>query len=403
MNKILRISFLSMLALISSMTFAQTTVTFTAGTDNGQNIGNGQPDKVSKQGVTIDCSDAAFAAVNGGNNQGEYRFYKGSTTTISSTAGNITKIEFTCTADNTTKYGPGCFDAIAGYTYKDKVGTWIGKATDVKFTATANQVRALTIVVTIEGGSVTPDPQPAPDVLTAKNIAEFKTLTKRTDATLTLTNAKVLYTWTSTKGNVTAYVRDETGAIVFFNTGLALEANQDLNGTITAQYDEYNSLPEVIASAGKTTAEKLNIAAGDPAVAKVITPSQLSENLSDLVALENAKITKETSGTTTSYYANIGTEKVLLFNGLHITDFDNMDSFVSDATYKVEGIVASFKGVYQIYPSKLTLVTNGIDNVTTQTNSIENANAPLYNLAGQRVNKDYKGVIIQNGKKFINK
>lgn len=33
----------------------------------------------------------------------------------------------------------------------------------------------------------------------------------------------------------------------------------------------------------------------------------------------------------------------------------------------------------------------------------ENANAPLYNLAGQQVSKSYKGVVIQNGRKFINK
>lgn len=32
-----------------------------------------------------------------------------------------------------------------------------------------------------------------------------------------------------------------------------------------------------------------------------------------------------------------------------------------------------------------------------------NVNAPVYNLAGQRVNKDAKGILIQNGKKFINK
>ena len=42
----------------------------------------------------------------------------------------------------------------------------------------------------------------------------------------------------------------------------------------------------------------------------------------------------------------------------------------------------------------------GIKNVQT----IEvNENAPIYNLAGQRVSKDYKGVVIQNGKKFIKK
>jgi hypothetical protein len=32
---------------------------------------------------------------------------------------------------------------------------------------------------------------------------------------------------------------------------------------------------------------------------------------------------------------------------------------------------------------------------------VENENAPIYNLAGQRVDKSFKGVVIQNGKKFI--
>ena len=42
----------------------------------------------------------------------------------------------------------------------------------------------------------------------------------------------------------------------------------------------------------------------------------------------------------------------------------------------------------------------GIKNVQT----IEvNENASIYNLAGQRVGQDYKGVVIQNGKKFIKK
>ena len=30
-------------------------------------------------------------------------------------------------------------------------------------------------------------------------------------------------------------------------------------------------------------------------------------------------------------------------------------------------------------------------------------NGAIYNLAGQRVGKDYKGIVIKNGKKFMNK
>lgn len=36
-------------------------------------------------------------------------------------------------------------------------------------------------------------------------------------------------------------------------------------------------------------------------------------------------------------------------------------------------------------------------------NGTVNENTPIYNLTGQRVGKDYKGVVIQNGKKFIKK
>lgn len=76
------------------------------------------------------------------------RIYKDATLTISS-ASNISKIEFTCTANGTTKYGPGCFAAQDGYSYEGKVGTWIGSATSVSFTASSNQVRATQIVVTL--------------------------------------------------------------------------------------------------------------------------------------------------------------------------------------------------------------------------------------------------------------
>lgn len=30
-------------------------------------------------------------------------------------------------------------------------------------------------------------------------------------------------------------------------------------------------------------------------------------------------------------------------------------------------------------------------------------NAPVYNLSGQRVDSSYKGIVIRNGKKFVNK
>ena len=45
----------------------------------------------------------------------------------------------------------------------------------------------------------------------------------------------------------------------------------------------------------------------------------------------------------------------------------------------------------------------GINAIENSELRIENLDAPMYNLAGQRVTKSYKGVVIVNGKKYINK
>ena len=72
-----------------------------------------------------------------------------------------------------------------------------------------------------------------------------------------------------------------------------------------------------------------------------------------------------------------------------------------------EGTHTSF-GVYDsaqdnaVRPMLYAKVSDAIKNVTTVVER-NDANAPIFNLAGQRVGKDYKGVVIQNGKKYLNK
>lgn len=141
--------------MVCSVVGAQTTVTFTAGTEKGSTNGNRTPDSVSKAGITISCTDAAFAT-------DQYRFYQGSTTTISSTVGNITKVVFTCTASGNSKYGPGNFSkkvAVGSYTFKDNVGTWTGDAASFTIYA-SNQVRATKIEVTYNPSGTTTKKSP---------------------------------------------------------------------------------------------------------------------------------------------------------------------------------------------------------------------------------------------------
>ena len=134
---------------------------------------------VTKDGITVTVVGSTVT-------KEQMRIFKNKTITISSTVGNITKIVFTCTANDDAKYGPGSFNEQDGYTYEDKVGTWTGSAEEVVFTAEKNQVRATEIVVTV-GGDV--DARTATSIEFAEGYAERATCGK--DEKISLPTATV--------------------------------------------------------------------------------------------------------------------------------------------------------------------------------------------------------------------
>lgn len=141
MKRILR-SFLTLLMLVVwASGFAQTTVTFDATKDKGTSTST----TLTKDGVTLNFGKGKL-------DDGEaYRWYaqEPKTLTISSTE-TITKIEFTCTANNTSDKGPGKITkANTGkYAYSGKIGTWTGETNSVVFSNSA-QVRMTKVVVTL--------------------------------------------------------------------------------------------------------------------------------------------------------------------------------------------------------------------------------------------------------------
>ena len=124
-------------SITDSTPFVGGDVTFVGGTDKGSTSANNSPDEVEKSVVTISSTDAAMATA-------QYRLYSGSTTTISTTSGKITKIVFT--PDGT--YSTSNLSVASGSTGTYSGGTWTGSATSVAFSASA-QFRASQIVVTV--------------------------------------------------------------------------------------------------------------------------------------------------------------------------------------------------------------------------------------------------------------
>ena len=221
---------------------AQTTVTFTAGTDKGTSTSQ-TTDKVTKDGITISSTSAALAAT-------QYRFYANSTTTISSTVGNITKVVFTCTASGTAKYGPGCFStpSAGSYSYSGTTGTWTGDASSFTLSASA-QVRAEKIEVTYTPSTT------GTKTKTTLAFADPANKTFNLNATegTNFTNAATLTP--AVEGAKITYSSDkESIATVDENGGVIVKTDKEGTATITATYagnDEYT---------GSTASYKITVA-----------------------------------------------------------------------------------------------------------------------------------------------
>lgn len=91
----------------------------------------------------------------------------------------------------------------------------------------------------------------------------------------------------------------------------------------------------------------------------------------------------------------------LSFEGKKFTSVDDIK--VGDVVV-VYGKLKKFNTTYELDSNNILIsqngTTTGITNITTD-EAVKNA--PVYNLAGQKVTKAYKGVVIKNGKKMIQK
>lgn len=421
MNKILRISMIAVLALIANFSFAGvSTIDFTklavkTVSDENNKENNGYTFTSGDFNFTTKKNNGQTAPTQNANTK-DLRHYAKNTITIS--GAKMTKMVFTMSdagkkqwATVTASEGTMTVDKTNGTTTwentngSSSVTLTVGDNNDfgsnTKKKAGQFNVDKVDITSDGQGGGETPTP-PAEETK-AENIAAFKALTSGTTATLTLKNAQVVYknVYTTKSGatNTEYYVRDASGAIQFFNTDLELNVNQVINGTVEVTYSPFNELPEAKKTAN-TSAEKLTITDGEAAVPTKVTVADLTTNkyLCDLVTVENANIISETSGTHTNQYLTNGTDKVMIYDKFktktNITDGEGFDVTGILVTAKLSGNI-----IKEFAPISAPVQT-GINNITTEATD---ANAPAYNLAGQKVGKEYKGVVIKAGKKFIQK
>ncbi|WP_308275333.1 hypothetical protein [Prevotella sp.] len=344
-------------------------VTFIDTVDKGKNQSTGKSETITKDGVTIYASNAAFGY------DTKYRFYKG-TINISVTTGTITRIDFAGGEDLTNLKGDG-FTATA------KDATWTGNARSVVLTNDIGSAKARTITVYVA----------LPSEIILNENSESNTIEAKTGVNVTLNRSMVANEW-----NTICLPFDVTGDKIKTVFG---------EGVKVAQLDNTNSTGTTLKFVDMTDYGML---AAEPYLIKPVEASP-----ADGYKFEGVEI-KETAVNP----AHVKTAGGLYFNGIYnmvdiTTDVasDYYAAFLGagNKIYKTNGSGNKTKGfrAYFAIPkgaaaSALRVVIDGtatsIKNIDSE---VVESNAPVYNLQGQRVNGNNltPGIYVKAGKKFV--
>lgn len=342
-------------------------VTFIDTIDKGKNTTQSGTDEITKEGVTISATKAAFGY------DKYYRFYKDSNIKISATVGTIIKIEFTNGVALTNLKGEG-------YTATSGAATWTGNARTVVLTNSSSVAKAKTITVYVSLPSEITLNETAPNTIEAK-----------TGVNVTLNRPMNVGRWNT------------------FCVPFSIDANQ-----VTSQFGEGTQIAEYSVSKSKddvidfATVQSNAIVAGK---AYLVKPTKVAAtegytfsnvNITALVptkeTVDNGAIdfrgiynpTDITVGLPTNTFAAgiVGNVVKKAVNGSNMKGFRAFfiipEGAVAQSSYmlKIDGTATSINSI------------NGADVVV---------NAPVYNLQGQRVdgNNLTPGIYVKSGKKFV--
>ena len=408
MNKLLRYSLTLVFALVASVGFAQTTFDFDK---DYKTLFPGLPGVSSMESNDGDFNEATTCTVDGiavtvsakeeGNpntnriwtSSARLRMYSGTLTIQAPEGKQISKIEIAQKKWNAnTKVDNGTLD---------NKGNWTGSANKVVYSIAGNtQIKTMTVTLS-EGGT----PQP-PVEITYTDVASVKDLlanyTEDTkNLNLTLTNAKVTYV-NEYNGTINTYVREGDAAIELRTLGFNMPVNSILTGKVKVDLKFNYGVPYLAANAG-TDDESITVTESTEAAQPIeATVADILANkyLNDLVTIKNFTFSKEEyQAGKFNYYANDGEQKIMIYDKFN--KVGGVAELTEGEKYNVVGLYgAIFKGTPEIIPTQAVVPTStGISNITVTTAD----NAPAYNLAGQKVNGSYKGIVIKNGKKMIKK
>ena len=330
-------------------------------------------DKMSNSIVTISSSKAAFKCTDTNTKEPiDYRIYGSSTTTISTTIGNIVKVEFE--GDNS-NYKLTNFKPFTGFNITDKKATWTGKSQSVDFETLSKQVRIKKITVTVE--------VPIAKDLTLDEDQDYHNAAYD-NYTVTLKRNLVKDEWNTF---CVPFDITEEEAKEVFGDDVKICAFQNATAT-TVNFASVtsikNSKPYLIKPSIDTPADGYKFTL-KPINSSAVEIDGTAGNVQMIGTFSPVDITTFAKGNT--FAAGLGEDNTIL----------KATSGAKMRGYRAFFIVpASLEG--QTLKANISGIITAIDAI----HGVAKADAPVYNLNGQRVTGELKaGIYVKNGKKFI--
>lgn len=238
------------------------------------------------------------------------------------------------------------------------------------------------------------------------DIATFKQLPADTEAMLTLNNAQVLFSYT--KSNVTTtYLREGTEAIMLYDSNINVQAGNLITGTLYVKKQAVNNVPQADGMGSTPSSSSLTITKGGTVKPRTVKFEELNaSHYSDLVTIKGAKLMRS-SNRIYAYSDQNSDERVRIWAGnFSIASGISSTTNLDNKYFNVTGIYGTYLQDSEVFNElDVTMsvkdVTNEFVGIKEVRNDSKSAESSQYNLSGQRVGNDYKGIIIRNGKKTI--
>lgn len=229
------------------------------------------------------------------------------------------------------------------------------------------------------------------------SIAEFKSMDDQDETVLMLKDAEVLFSYQSR-----TYVRDSTGAITFNNLGTTLKRNNRVSGMLYGKLSFLNNMPQFSPVAELTDLDNLDVIDGDQVKPHEKTLEDLSaDDYADYVLVKGVKLVKDVF-----CYAVSGERRIRVYTrfgsagGSLPTNYDGKyyDVYAIFGTNRLNGQV-----IDELYIVKTPVEVDDPTGIVELRQNDANTNQSVFNLQGQRVSPTTKGLLIRDGRKWVNR